>query len=123
MGRRTVLIVEDHDSTRIVLERAFGRRQWETRAVATVADALRFLDPPPGCLILDLNLPDTNGELLLETIQAERIPVKLIAVTTGVTDPIRLRRVAELRPALLIMKPIDWEILVRYCSKELETGE
>jgi CheY-like chemotaxis protein len=70
MGGHRVLVVEDHDSTRSLLERAFASRTWETLAVATVTEALRCLDAPPDCLILDLNLPDGHDETLLDRIQA-----------------------------------------------------
>jgi hypothetical protein len=47
MGRHSVLIVEDHDSKRNLLERAFATKKWETLAVASVNEVLRCLDPPP----------------------------------------------------------------------------
>jgi hypothetical protein len=40
MGRHSVPIVEDHDWTRNLLERAFAKKKWETLAVATVNEAL-----------------------------------------------------------------------------------
>jgi DNA-binding response OmpR family regulator len=120
MARSSILIVEDNEGTRRLLVRAFRRMGWDALAVPTVAEAMRCFDPAPDALILDLNLPDGVGETILEKIQANRIPTKVIAVTTALTDPLRIRDVASFQPSLIIMKPFDWDVLVRYCTSELE---
>jgi DNA-binding response OmpR family regulator len=107
----------------MVMARAFAKKHWEAIAVATVRQALGCFSPPPECLILDLNLPDGDGESLLEKIRTEAIPMKVVAVTTALTDPLRITRVAEFRPSLFIMKPFDWDVLVRYCATELERSD
>jgi DNA-binding response OmpR family regulator len=119
MDHHTVLIVEDHEATRTQLARAFARRRWEVCAVGTLREALGSLDPAPDCLVLDLNLTDGFGVTVLEKIHADQIPVKAVAVTTGVSDSFRFGKLAAYHPSLIIMKPFDWEILVRYCTTEV----
>jgi DNA-binding response OmpR family regulator len=111
-----VLVVEDHEATRAALAGMFSRRGWDTRSTGTVAEALDCLSPIPDCVILDLNLPDGPGEAVLHTIQERELPVRIVAVVTATSEPFRLRSVASYRPDLTILKPFDWEILLRFCE-------
>jgi DNA-binding response OmpR family regulator len=117
--RYRVVVVDDHAPTRMLLAKKFERRGWETRAADTIAEALKCLDPVPDCLVLDLNLADGHGETVLRTIRENNIAVKIVAVVTGASDALRLSEVVQFRPNLLIMKPFDWDILLRYCEKEI----
>src|SRR4051812_3291594 len=56
--RRIVLLVDDHLATRDVLRRILALSGWEVLEAATVAEGLAQLDPPPDCIVLDLELPD-----------------------------------------------------------------
>jgi DNA-binding response OmpR family regulator len=114
-----VLIVDDHEPTRALLTRKFERRGWEVCAADSIAETLTCLDPAPDCLVLDLNLADGHGETILHTIREKNIAVKIVAVITGSSDNFRLSEVVGFRPNLLIMKPFDWDILLRYCEKEV----
>lgn len=111
-----VLIIEDDEHTRLRLARLFERHRWTVRATGTVADGLAGLAPPPESVILDLNLPDGCGEAVLRAIRERGLPVKVVAVVTGMTDTMRLAEVATYRPSLTIMKPFDWDVLIRYCE-------
>ena len=119
MERHRILIVEDHAPTRRAVASLFLRRGWDVRSAATVAEARAALAPPPDCLILDLMLPDGGGEDILRTVREGALPTRVVAVTTGSSDSVRLAEVARLRPELMIQKPIDWEILWRYCQSEM----
>jgi hypothetical protein len=35
----------------------------------------------------------------------------------------RVRRIAEFAPSLILMKPFDWDVLVRYCASQLEPSD
>jgi two-component system OmpR family response regulator len=119
MGGYRVLIVEDHTPTRLALKRVFAREGWDIQTAETVAEGLAALDPPPDCVVLDLILPDGDGESILRKIRADGLPTRVVAVTTGVSDPNRLAEVARLRPDVLLTKPIDPEILCRLCRAEV----
>jgi DNA-binding response OmpR family regulator len=119
MGGHRVLIVEDHPSTREALVRIFAAKGWDVCTAATLEEGLECLDPPPDCVVLDLNLPDGAGETILHRIREDGLPTRVVAVTTGVSDPARWDKVAQHRPNVLILKPIDPEVLCRLCEAEV----
>ena len=121
-GSCHVLIVEDNADTRAFIARRFRTQGWAVTVAATVAEGLAALVPAPDCVILDLNLPDGPGEAVLRALRDGNLPVKVVAVVTGITDTLRLSRVAAYRPNLTIMKPFDWDVLLRYCESELRRG-
>ena len=47
--------------------------------------ALPLLDHNPNAIVLDLMLPDGNGGVLLETIRARQLSMRVV-VTTGLSD-------------------------------------
>jgi DNA-binding response OmpR family regulator len=115
MNTRRLLIVEDHAMTRNALRGLFARQGWDVRVAESVAKGLAALEPPPDCLLLDLMLPDGDGETILRKIRADGLPTR-VAVCTGTGDPERLRAVSELRPDALLHKPIDITDLCRACD-------
>ena len=115
----SVLIVEDHDHTRHLLGKVFAERGWDVREAGTVAHALAALDPPPHCVIVDLNLPDGDGTDVLSAVRSGTARTTVVVVITALSDTARLARAAALRPHLMVQKPFDWEILWRYCQSEI----
>jgi DNA-binding response OmpR family regulator len=101
-----VLLVEDDPATSKALTGLLGRRGWDVRNVSTIADALRLLEWNPDCLVLDLMLPDGDGTVILAKIRAENLPIR-VAVTTGSSDAIRLNRALNLKPEVLLTKPVN----------------
>lgn len=114
-----VLIVEDQAAARDALRRLARREGFEVQTAATTAEAMAALDPTPDCVVLDLVLPDGEAEAVLAKIRSEGLPVRVVAVVTGMSDTTRLQKVSELRPELLLYKPIDSEVLFRVCRSLL----
>ncbi|MHC5538324.1 response regulator [Singulisphaera rosea] len=102
-----LLIVEDNSMSRRVLETLFSMRGWEVSSASTLVEAFERLSPPPDCIILDLMLPDGDGEEILRHVREQNLPSRVI-VTTGCHDPIRLAAVSQLVPAALLYKPLDF---------------
>jgi DNA-binding response OmpR family regulator len=100
------LIVEDDELIRRAWHEIFGSRGWDVTAVGTVAEGMASLDPAPDYLILDLSLPDGDGETVLRKVRDDDLKTR-VTVMTAVVDVSRLRRVRQLRPDALFMKPID----------------
>jgi FixJ family two-component response regulator len=77
-----VYVVDDDVSVRESLEFMIRCEGWKSQ---TFASATEFLSRPrvtaPGCLILDVNLPDLNGLDLQKQISADRTEMPIIFIT------------------------------------------
>src|SRR4051794_11479036 len=78
MSRKRVVIVEDHGPTCDTLRRIFTRQGWDACTATTMVEGLTCLDPPPDCVVLDLMLPDGEGEAILRKIRADSIPTRVV---------------------------------------------
>jgi len=108
--RPKLLLVEDDPATSHALRALLARKGWDVQVASTLAEAQRQLENHPDWLVLDLMLPDGDGMSLLKKVRDERLNVR-VAITTGTSDPARLRKVRELRPDLVLFKPIDLDEL------------
>jgi len=110
-----LLLVEDHEDTRHLLRRMLTLCGWEVVEAATIAEGLARLDPPPECVILDLQLPDGDGEAILRKIRSDALPTRVV-VNTGLEDSTRLGEVSDLKPEAVLHKPVSSEGLRRICE-------
>jgi len=81
MPKGRLLIVEDRDSLRRMLERALGEEGYEVAAAADGRAAIRLVEERPFDLVLtDLKLPDVSGlEVLAASRSAQpRVPVLVL---------------------------------------------
>src|SRR5262245_36461418 len=110
-----LLIVEDDDLARRALSSHLARRGWEVRAAATVREGLDLLEPEPDCLVLDLMLPDGDGETVLRADRRRHLRTRIvIASATGDED--RLDAVRALGPDAILRKPIRLDELCYACE-------
>lgn len=112
-----LLIIEDHDATRLALGKVFVRRGWTVRSGSAVAEALDLLDsgPEPDALILDLMLPDGDGLDVLRQVRGAGLRTH-VAICTGTSDPMLLIRARALSPDILLIKPIAADVLCNLCD-------
>jgi DNA-binding response OmpR family regulator len=115
-----VLVVEDDPLSGKALRRLLLLRGWDVRLVATLADALKSLAPPPDFIILDLMLPDGNGEEVLRKVRDEEIPSRIL-VCSGTNDVEWLERVRVMGPDAMVQKPINFEAVCRIIEGETRT--
>lgn len=87
-----VLVVEDDVRMREAMVRALVAHGHVVRADATGADALRdVVDWDPDVVVLDLGLPDFDGEILLPMLRAvSDVPVVVATVRDDEADIVRL---------------------------------
>ena len=104
--RPCLLLVEDDWTSHDALRKLFRRKGWEVLSAMTVAGGLALLEARPDCVILDLMLPDGDGAAILRKVRSDHLPIRVV-VTTGLSDPTRLRAVADLKPDAVLQKPID----------------
>jgi signal transduction histidine kinase/CheY-like chemotaxis protein len=110
-----VLLVEDHRVTR---EGTRDLLKQEGAAVVEASDgahALKLLrDASFEVVILDLMLPDMDGNEILESLHSKRPSgLKGVLVLTGDLHEGRFPELRRLQPDTLIQKPVDIEKLVR----------
>jgi DNA-binding response OmpR family regulator len=113
--RRVVLLVDDHQASRELLRRILALSGWQVLEAATVAEGLDQLDPPPDCIVLDLELPDGAGETILRKVRMEGLPIRVV-VSTGMPDSARLSEVGYMRPDAVLQKPLDAAGLRTICN-------
>ena len=94
-----------------------SRAGWNVEVASTLAQALRRLESCPDWLVIDLMLPDGDGTALLKKVRDENMDVR-VAVITASSDSARLRIVNELKPDLVLIKPIDLDVLFKALRRE-----
>jgi CheY-like chemotaxis protein len=121
-----MLIVDDHGPTRTVLGRILSLRGWEVAEAGTVAEALALFQPIPDCLILDLSLPDGDGEEILKALPALTDGAGRLntIVISGISDAERLKSVERsFRPTAVFSKPVAPEEVFRICDQSRNGGQ
>jgi CheY-like chemotaxis protein len=121
-----VLIVEDSESSAVMLEIAFlGIPGVSVRTVASAAEALRILEGGLGAvrvMVTDLNMPRMDGSELIRRVRAdERLSGMPIIVVSADTDPATPERVVALGVEAFFAKPFS-PALVRRKLEQLLNG-
>jgi two-component system response regulator RegA len=106
--RRRLLLVEDDRATYTALRGILTLRGWDVRVATSVRDGLDAVqDGPYDALVLDLILPDGNGEAVLAELRRRWGDAAPAVVTTGLSDAQRIAAVSQMGVAALLRKPIQ----------------
>ena len=114
-----ILVVEDDDAARLMLERVFAEEGFVVRSASEGAQALRLvLEDVPDVIVLDLMLPRINGIDVLATLrqQPHLLDVPVLVTTGTATTAADLRGFGPLR---VMRKPLDLDTLVPTIHKLL----
>jgi CheY-like chemotaxis protein len=108
----TILVVEDHDDSRQMMEDLLGQAGFRVITAANGAEALRHVrQEAPDLIVLDLILPWVNGVEVLSTIRGmpglEKTPVLVVTATN--TNAFELR---AYNPLVLMRKPLNATAIV-----------
>ena len=107
-----VFVVDDDVSVRESLELLIRCEGWQPE---TFASAQEFLARPrvlaPGCLVLDVNLPDLNGLELQERIAADQNEMPIIFITGHGDVPMTVRAM-KAGAVEFLTKPYGDEVLL-----------
>jgi two-component system chemotaxis response regulator CheY len=103
---RTILIVEDTEAGRDVLEMALLQLPGiAVRSVATAEEALACLASNEiSALVTDLNLPRMDGFQLIEAVRAHGSGMPIMVIS-GDSDPRTLERLVNLGASAYFPKP------------------
>jgi DNA-binding NtrC family response regulator len=111
----TILVVEDNDILRSLIQRALGNVGYQALAVADGRAARRTIDETPVTLVVtDACMSDGNGADLLMHLQTQRPQLPVIVMTAGFRSmKSSLLRAVQLLPASRTLeKPFSLQSLL-----------
>jgi CheY-like chemotaxis protein len=116
--RRTrVLVVDDSDQLVALLASWLEDEGYLVSTATSGASAMAAAaTESPDIVLLDLILPPPDGFTVAEALQRRSQP-PLIVVMTGVSDPLRLRRIEETRVFAVLPKPLTQEVVLDAVSR------
>jgi FixJ family two-component response regulator len=118
--RPVVAVVDDDISIREALEPLLELSGWQVRSFECAGAFLDWAMPEgPGCLLLDVSLPDLNGLDLQSRIADER-PEMPIIFLTGYGDVPMTVRAMKAGAVEFLTKPFDDEVLLAAVERAIE---
>jgi CheY-like chemotaxis protein len=110
-----VLVVDDAEENRFLIEVLLGSEGYSVDAAASGGEALqRVEEHRPDVVVLDLSLPDMNGGDLMDQFTRQGMDSPVCIVTGDISPRSRL---TVQRAAAYLMKPYDVEALLRTVSE------
>jgi len=107
-----VFVVDDDVSVRESLELLIRTAGWVPQTFAAAREFLsRAPVPAPGCLVLDVHLPDLNGLDLQERVAADRNDLPIILIT-GYGDVPMTVRAMKAGAVEVLTKPFRDDVLL-----------
>jgi signal transduction histidine kinase len=119
-GSETILLVDDDESVRAVLEMVLQRRGYEVRSIANPREALRWMAEGGrvDLLLTDVRMPEMNGTELARAATAQRPGLKIILMS-GDAAP-TLAEQQEIEGATFEQKPVSPPALLRAVRARLD---
>ena len=118
--RPIVFVVDDDLSVRESLEAWVGEAGWRSRLFVSAED---FLNDPgertPGCLVLDVSLPDLDGLELQERIAEDRAYMPIIFITGRGDIPMSVQAM-KAGAVEFLTKPVRPDVLVSAIRAAIE---
>lgn len=90
--RSRVLVVDDEDNIRFLLDAALGHFGFEVRVAGTGREALREVEAfSPHVVVLDVMLPDLDGFEVVRRLRTNghKVPVLFLTARDAVSDKVR----------------------------------
>src|SRR5206468_6224046 len=112
IARARILVVEDHDDSRRMMEDLLVSAGFEVKTASNGAEALRQLRyEVPDLIVLDLMLPWVNGVEVLATLRDQPDLANLPVLVTTATAT-REHDLRAFQPLMVMRKPIDSDAVV-----------
>jgi DNA-binding NtrC family response regulator len=121
-----VLVVDDEKTFRVVAEAALAAEGYDVQSAASGREALeRFREQPPDLVVLDRNLPDTDGLTLLARFRSTEEPGNgrppLVILATAYAEVEHAVQAFKLGAHDYLTKPLQLPELVHKVSVALQT--
>jgi CheY-like chemotaxis protein len=104
LGGIRLVIVEDHDDTRDILEQVLSHLGATVTAVSTAREALAIV-AETDIILTDFSMPGEDGVWLLEQVNQQPRPIPVLAVS-GFAEQ-QAPRLAQAAFARTLLKPVD----------------
>ena len=103
-----VVIAEDHDDTRYIVEHVLRHRGATVISAPTAREALSMV-PEADIILTDFSMPEHDGVWLLEQVNRHPRPIPVISVS-GFAEQ-HVPRLAQAPFARKLLKPVDpWRL-------------
>lgn len=123
MVPKTVLIIDDSDELRSLLESILPYGGYQTIGAATASEGLHLAaDQKPDAVLVDLELPDMNGLKVLETLARIKPTIPTIMMTGYGSEGIAARAL-RLGAFGYLIKPFTTEEVLSSVEKALSLGQ
>ena len=105
-----VLVVEDDPDSREVMTLLIGQRSdCQVRTAESVGEALGELrNQLPTHILLDLNLPDYSGAVLLREVRRANLPIRVALVTASGPASQPVYEAMQWRPDAIFHTPVQF---------------
>jgi len=116
----TVFLVDDDPAALDSLRWLMETRGFSVEAYCSASDYLDAYDPhKPGCLVLDVRMPEMDGLALQEKLVAigERIPIIFVTAHGDVASSVQAMKAGAID---FLEKPVDDEVLLKLVQNALE---
>jgi DNA-binding NtrC family response regulator len=117
-----VYVVDDDVSVREALSSLIRSAGLTVKTFASASDSLRGLErEQPGCLVLDIQLPDINGFELQQRLTTDHIQIPIIFLTGHGDIPMSVRAI-KAGAVEFLTKPFDDEYLLETIRTAIARG-
>lgn len=118
-----VFIVDDDEAVRFAIAMLVESCGWQAEGYASARDFMQehHSSQEPGCLVLDLNMPDMDGADMVDELMATSHWLPIIVVT-GFADGPLAGRVRRAGVRAVLKKPFNDQLLLGHIRQALETG-
>ena len=124
MNRKSILVVDDDEMTRLLISQALSSDMY---LIIEAEDGKQgfslFNELQPDLVLLDVELPELNGfdvcKLIRESAQGNNVPVVMI---TGMDDTESIEKAYRLGATDFIVKPINWSLIAHHLRYVLRSS-
>jgi CheY-like chemotaxis protein/anti-sigma regulatory factor (Ser/Thr protein kinase) len=121
--RAVVLHIEDNPANITLVERILSQRS-EAEVIPAMFGRLGLelaREHHPAIVLLDLGLPDVDGELVLQSLRDDPATAAIpVVIVTADANPHHMQRLISAGAAAYLTKPIDVRELLRLVDKAIE---